>query len=486
MRFFDILAFSFANFFRRKARSLLTVLGVVIGTISVVVMLSVGIGLNVSFEEQMQNWGNIREISVFKKWSGSEGDSGQIIGNMDDESFEKIRNLPHVMAATPNASAWFPIIHERTIADMNTTGILASEMKNFDEFKIHSGRLLDESDVGTYNFVMVYEVPYTFKSFKEEQRWFDPYETPIDYSAGLPFNPVGQTFKFTWDYDYGRRPIDTSKPKHKFIEGTCVGVLISEVKNPQESPWFNSTVYMDVKGVQSMNKFLEKERENYYKTENNNNSYGKNIAYSIAPTSNIVNMVLDSQYNGNDDNKDIYDGFRVIVDERDNVLSVESEIKKLGFEANSSMTWIKQQQEQSQMIQTVLGVIGAVSFLVAAISIANTMIMSIYERTREIGIMKVIGCKVTNVRTMFLVEAGIIGFIGGIFGVGLSYVTSILLNKFLLGSGGAMGDGAFQSVIPIWLAFFALVLAIAVGVVSGLYPAIRATRLSALEAIKNE
>ena len=71
---------------------------------------------------------------------------------------------------------------------------------------------------------------------------------------------------------------------------------------------------------------------------------------------------------------------------------------------------------------------------VAAIGIANTMMMSIYERTKEIGVIKVLGCAMGNIRSMFLIEAGFIGFVGGVAGVILSYGVSFLINKFPGGS----------------------------------------------------
>ena len=85
-------------------------------------------------------------------------------------------------------------------------------------------------------------------------------------------------------------------------------------------------------------------------------------------------------------------------------------------------------------VQAVLGGIGAVSLLVAAIGIANTMMMSIYERTKEIGVMKVLGCSLENIRTMFLIEAGVIGFVGGVVGVALSYGVSAIINYISAGS----------------------------------------------------
>ena len=98
------------------------------------------------------------------------------------------------------------------------------------------------------------------------------------------------------------------------------------------------------------------------------------------------------------------------VDDMKNVIEVQKAINNMGYEANSQMEWLEPSQKQSNMVQAVLGGIGAVSLFVAAIGIANTMMMSIYERTKEIGVIKVLGCAMGNIRSMFLIEAGFIGF----------------------------------------------------------------------------
>ena len=137
----------------------------------------------------------------------------------------------------------------------------------------------------------------------------------------------------------------------------------------------------------------------------------------------------------------------------------------------------------------ILGGLGAISLLVAALGITNTMIMSIYERTREIGVMKVLGCVIGNIRTMFLIEAGMIGFIGGVAGIAISYLLSFLLNTLAANGGGVMGLGGAGgqiSIIPAWLALGALVFSTMVGLVSGFSPANRAVKISALTAIRQE
>ena len=181
-----------------------------------------------------------------------------------------------------------------------------------------------------------------------------------------------------------------------------------------------------------------------------------------------------------------YNQMYVYVDDIDHVLEVQQQIIDMGYEAYSNAEWIQSQQKTLGYIQAVLGGIGAVSLLVAAIGITNTMMMSIYERTKEIGIMKVLGCNLGDIRSLFLLEAGYIGLLGGIIGLGLSYGISALLNK-VLNLGGALGmEGGSISYIPPWLALFSLGFAVIVGMLAGFFPSLRAMRLSPLAAIRNE
>ena len=148
---------------------------------------------------------------------------------------------------------------------------------------------------------------------------------------------------------------------------------------------------------------------------------------------------------------------------------------------------MNQAEQQSRMIQAVLGGIGAVSLFVAAIGIANTMMMSIYERTKEIGVIKVLGCDMGDIRNMFLIESGFIGFMGGVVGLAFSYAVSAMLNHVpaladLIGN----GTGGNISRIPLWLAGSAVGFAILVGMLAGFFPAMRAMKLSPLAAIRNE
>ena len=181
----------------------------------------------------------------------------------------------------------------------------------------------------------------------------------------------------------------------------------------------------------------------------------------------------------------VYEQATVNVDDMKNVIEVQKAINNMGYEANSQMEWLEQSQKQSNMVQAVLGGIGAVSLFVAAIGIANTMMMSIYERTKEIGVIKVLGCAMGNIRSMFLIEAGFIGFVGGVAGVILSYGVSFLINKFLAGA-LLYGMSSKLSMIPPWLGFASIGFAILIGMLAGFFPALRAMKLSPLAAIRND
>ena len=174
------------------------------------------------------------------------------------------------------------------------------------------------------------------------------------------------------------------------------------------------------------------------------------------------------------------------VDDVEHVETVQKKITDMGFQASSNADWMKQSEQQSNMIQAVLGGIGAVSLFVAAIGIANTMMMSIYERTKEIGIIKVLGCDMKVIRNMFLLESGFIGFMGGVVGLIFSEGVSFAINHLLNVGQTMTGMSGNISRIPLWLAAASLAFAVFIGMAAGFFPALRAMKLSPLAAIRNE
>ena len=183
-----------------------------------------------------------------------------------------------------------------------------------------------------------------------------------------------------------------------------------------------------------------------------------------------------------------YTSLKVKADDIDHVNEVADVIRNMGYNVETNAEYLDSMKSQFAIVQAVLGGIGAVSLLVAAIGIANTMMMSIYERTKEIGVMKVLGCDIHNIQTLFLMEAGFIGFVGGVVGLAFSYVISIVINNLLAASqvGAEMGMSGGICRIPPWLPPLAVVFAILIGMIAGFLPSLRAMRLSPLAAIRNE
>ena len=191
-----------------------------------------------------------------------------------------------------------------------------------------------------------------------------------------------------------------------------------------------------------------------------------------------------------------YSGAMVKVKDMNQVAEVETEIKRMGFRTSSMEIIRKPMEREARQKQMMLGGLGAISLFVAALGITNTMIMSISERTREIGVMKSLGCFVRDIRRIFLLEAGCIGLLGGVTGTVFSYAVSFVMNMTSEGMSSSSMAGAMEadmaglpsrlSVIPWWLSLFAVLFSIAVGVGAGYYPAGKAVKISALEAIKHD
>lgn len=184
-----------------------------------------------------------------------------------------------------------------------------------------------------------------------------------------------------------------------------------------------------------------------------------------------------------DDGKMKYDSLSVIADSPENVRAVESEIRKLGYQTSSMADASNEIESQSRTIMLILGGIGSIAFIVSAIGIINTMLMSIYERQKEIGVMKVIGASVADVQTMFLIESGFIGFFGGILGLIISLLVGRLINGAFVGASPMMGTSNII-VIPPWLMLVGVGFSALVGVLAGFLPARRATKLSAIDALR--
>lgn len=445
MKFLDLLRMSSSNLWKRKVRTVLTVLGVVIGVASIVVMVSLGLGLSRSLMEQYESYGSLTQIEVNQPWDDSEESK-----RLDQALINEILAMEHVESV-------YPVLETQALAKYGSyegyLQIRGMPVEAFQDMNIAVGEGQLPGKDQTLTFFYGCEVLQNFYNPKgnSSEYWDVP---DID----LMNDPIFIIFDMDAYYSAGTPDENgqTQKPPKKYLIETC-GVEAS----PGEDEWSQYGWYTlcDIDQLTAEMKKIFKNKVIPWQPTTKTGKPYKEIFYSRL----LVN-----------------------VDSMDNVVALQKTLTDLGYNANSQTEWVESQQKTMGYIQTVLGGIGAVSLFVAAIGITNTMMMSIYERTKEIGVMKVLGCDLRNIRSLFLMEAGFIGFIGGVIGLILSIILSFVINKVAVGINEYMNTTGDISYIPVWLGLLSMVFAVMVGMAAGFFPARRAMRLSPLAAIRNE
>ncbi|HVY60730.1 MAG TPA: ABC transporter permease [Planctomycetota bacterium] len=175
----------------------------------------------------------------------------------------------------------------------------------------------------------------------------------------------------------------------------------------------------------------------------------------------------------------------VRIAEGHDVKQVKAEIRKLGLAAKGIDEALQDIGRSFLVVKLALSLFGMIAVLVATLGIANTLLMAISERTREIGVMKALGATEATIRAMFAAEAAAIGLVGGVVGVAgaiaLGEVGNVVARRYL---------DSFEEftafAFPAWLLLGALAFSMLIGALAGLYPANRAARLDPIEALRHE
>lgn len=466
MKISDEISLSARNLLRRKGRTALTLVGVVIGTCMVVLMISLGIAQTKTNEEMLQSWGDLTQVQIYG-YGMMMGSDGKPL-YLDDAAIANIKQIPHVAAATPYAQA------------NNLEGEITAG---------RNGRYT--SDI--YNLIGIDPTALEPMGFAlQSGSW--PTNTPasekatklqvlVGSSTGYNFQDSRKSYNSPKRYRYEGQTDANGKELPPFVD-IDKDKMILTIKTGEGSTEKSRSWELEIVGV------LEPDGAKGYWTQSG-------IVLRIQDMK-MLQKIYNDMTKTKEESKS-YDQVYVKVDDLSNVTDVEAAIHDMGFTNTYSMNQQREEmQKQVMNSQMIFGGIAAVSLLVAAINIINTMTMAIYERTREIGVMKVLGCELGNIRTMFLLESSTIGFIGGLIGLGISLIASFVLNNLsTLGQGldlsGLMGGGYYMgggggtiSIIPPWLMLAALVFATLVGLVAGILPANKAVKISALEAIRHE
>lgn len=449
MRGSDLVRTCMQNLMRRKARTMLTVLGVIVGCCSIVLMISIGIGMKEAQDKMLSELGDLTLIQVYPPVS-----RGAFAAKLDSSAVEKISNMEQVELASPKL----------TFQNVTVT-IYAGKNKRYES---------------TMSEIVAMKPEAAQK---------------LGYQLLEGSFPAGKTMGILVGQDLAYSFSDTKRPEGH----NTVDMWTMQGGKPSE-PYFNPmkeelTLEIEVGGKEN-----KKQTYSLKATGRMKEDYGKGfetsqgVVMSLTDMENIMALQLRAAGKTAPRNK-TYENVVVKVDDMKHVAEVEAAIEGMGLRSSSMESIRKPMEKEARQKQMMLGGLGAVSLLVAALGITNTMIMSISERTKEIGVMKSLGCHIKDIRFIFLLEAGCIGFLGGAIGIVISLLTAACIN---VASSPLPADSAAAvleiltrtgnrvSVVPLPLILFALLFSVVIGVGSGYYPANKAVRISALEAIKRD
>lgn len=447
MKPFDLLRLIFGNLSRRKARVALTAIGVVIGTAAVVILVSLAIGLQKSANEQLYGIGDLTQIQVSPSYGGEGGVVSVPVGGggggkdgggdstgspklLTNSALDELRAIAGVESVIPREylMAGGMIKYQKLEAGVNIIGVDTTDLASL-------GIEASEGETALARGAVVIGVMVP-------QNFYDPHARPGQDPPARPELMDQQIQMVVSKYD--ANGVETRKNLSLRVTG-----VLKETRG--ESDW---TVYMPLDQVKLINEWSQNRHINY--------------------------------------NKEGYSQVIVKVNDVDQVLDISDQITKMGFQAFTPQSFVQGINNFYKILQIIFGGVGAIALLVAAIGIANTMAMSILERTREIGLMKAVGATNRDVLAIFLGEAAGIGFLGGLGGVIVGWLVGQAINivaiVYLASQASAQG-GVPPSVAvytPVWLPIFALIFSTFIGMLSGLYPALRAATMIPVLALKYE
>lgn len=182
-----------------------------------------------------------------------------------------------------------------------------------------------------------------------------------------------------------------------------------------------------------------------------------------------------------------YGAVTVKVKQAKSTQDVEDRLRRMGYAALSVNDALRGAKTAFILFDIVLSLIGSIALVVSSLGIVNTMVMSILERTREIGVMKAIGASDEHIRRIFLVEASVIGVLGGLFGVAIGWAVGRIINfganVYIQSQGGTPGT---IFALPVWLIASAIAFSAVVSLIAGSYPASRAAKLDPIQALRHD
>jgi len=485
MSFIDILFLALRNLRQAKLRAILTTMGVIVGVAVIVTMVSFGLGLQRNMLARFKALDLFNEIQVFGQ--GLSNLAGLERPTRRDEGERRDGRRPD-----KNPTRILDDAGIKEIASISGVSYVEPSV-NFSAYVRSNGRLLTQS-VGGAN---IPNASTRFQQFAAGKMISSPSADEAvvterftrDYGYDKPGDAVGKTLELL-------APPDESSDKSKDEEESTPNFFGIPLDDPglDESASGLAVKTFRISGV--LNTEI-KEGAAQGGLRGLMPGAGIYIPLTVAhqwstqhrgPLSRVAFALARQGGNLGEGQNEGYESAVVRVTDPVQLTEVRTKITELGFGSFSIVDELDQIKTVFLIIDSVLGLLGGISLLVASFGIANTMIMSILERTREIGIMKAIGAEDREIKLIFFFEAAVIGIFGGVIGTLLAWAIDGVANKlayrFILKPQGASAIDFFS--LPPYLTIGAILFALIVSILAALYPAARAARIDPVRALRHD
>lgn len=429
MLFFENISMAFSSLKANKMRALLTMLGIIIGITSVIAIMTVGNSLENTITSSMQSMG-ASDITVYLKTKNQETETGA--SGMSYETGTGSRSLLESDLITEDMIEGFRETHQDSIVGISLTesagGGRVSIGKSYanvsvygvnedyflsNDITILAGRMLRETDYQNGRKVALVTDKLVNNLFEGNYRAAVGREIEVQDGQGY------STYTIIGVYEYEESPmmINTSSDKD-IMTYLYIPLKVAQTKN-HSSGGFESISIVAKPNVNTNEMILD--AKNYFNTYYRNNRYYEVGAFSMASMISAMSTMMDT-------------------------------------------------------VTLAIGVIAGISLLVGGVGVMNIMLVSITERTREIGTRKALGAPNSSIRLQFIMESMVICLIGGIIGVVLGVSLGIFASNLL-------GYPAEPTIFSILLS---LGFSMTIGIFFGYYPANKAAKLDPIEALRYE
>ena len=458
MRFQDFFRFGVINLSRRKARTVLTALSMAIGVMCIIVLISVGIGYEKSYEETIQSMGSLTKIDVTPS---TDERGAQAL--LNDKAVDAMKKLDGVDAVTPVVQATAYLKSGKYISMVKLYGL---DLTTADQFLLtpEEGTMPGEGLRFKPEVMLTDDVAASFAD--PNQDW----AAAVDEDGNPYVDPMGGNIRLTFDYSALSNEQEAGDDGRAVQSGSLYRLNVTGLCSTLNYT-FSTSGFLD---RERLEEWIEANPAAAAQQQRSASSSDSNSSGNSGSSAESDREKAAEKAKGK-----TYDTVWVKVQDVGKVQEIAQTIRDAGFSTYSLNDMLETVRTQSRQIQGMLGAIGLIAMIVSGIGIANTMMMSINERTREVGVLKVLGTDLKDIAMMFLTEALLVGILGGLGGLLLSFVMARLIPVLFQ-------TMQVKSIIPLWLAAGGVLFAGVVALLSALAPALNAMRISPNEAIRAE